>query len=103
MATHSSIHAWRLPWTEEPGGVQSTESQRVRHNRATNTIVCQLYPNSLLKGRDLFCFVLQCFVLGSKQGPHIVFGCLADHSKVKTASLPGFQQITSKLSEHSDC
>ena len=32
MATHSSILAWRIPWTEEPGGRQSTGSQRVRHD-----------------------------------------------------------------------
>ena len=32
MASHSSILAWKIPWTEEPGGVQSTQSQRVRHN-----------------------------------------------------------------------
>ena len=32
MATHSSILAWRIPQTEEPGGLQSTLSQRVRHN-----------------------------------------------------------------------
>ena len=32
MATHSSILAWRSPWTEEPGGLQSTESERVRHD-----------------------------------------------------------------------
>ena len=32
MATHSSIPAWRIPWTEEPGGLQSMELQRVRHN-----------------------------------------------------------------------
>ena len=31
-ATHSSILAWGLPWTEEPGGLQSIGSQRVRHN-----------------------------------------------------------------------
>ena len=31
-ATHSSILAWRIPWTEEPGGLQSTESQRVGHD-----------------------------------------------------------------------
>ena len=31
MATHSSILAWRTPWTEEPGGLQSMGSQRVRH------------------------------------------------------------------------
>ena len=35
MATHSSILAWRIPWTEEPGGLESTESQRVGHNLAT--------------------------------------------------------------------
>ena len=32
MATHSSILAWRIPWTEEPGGLQSMESQRVGHD-----------------------------------------------------------------------
>ena len=32
MATHSSILAWRIPWTEEPGGPQSIGSQSVRHN-----------------------------------------------------------------------
>ena len=32
IATHSSILAWRIPWTEEPGGLQSMGSQRVRHN-----------------------------------------------------------------------
>ena len=34
MATHSSILAWRIPWTEEPGGLQSPGSQRVRHDGA---------------------------------------------------------------------
>ena len=32
MATHCSILAWRIPWTEEPGGLQSIASQRVGHN-----------------------------------------------------------------------
>ena len=32
MATHSSTLAWKIPWTEEPGGLQSTGSQRVGHN-----------------------------------------------------------------------
>ena len=32
IATHSSILAWRMPWTEEPGGLQSMEPQRVRHD-----------------------------------------------------------------------
>ena len=32
MATHSSILAWRISWTEEPGGLQSVESQKVTHD-----------------------------------------------------------------------
>ena len=32
MATHSCILAWRIPWTEKPGGLQSMGSQRVRHD-----------------------------------------------------------------------
>ena len=32
MTTHSSILAWRIPWTEEPGGLQSTGSQTVTHD-----------------------------------------------------------------------
>ena len=34
IATHSSILAWKIPWTEEPGGLKSVESQRVRHDQA---------------------------------------------------------------------
>ena len=37
MATLSSPLAWRVPWTEEPGGLQSMGLQRVGHNGATNT------------------------------------------------------------------
>ena len=32
MVTHSSILAWRIPWTEEPGGLQTMRSQRVGHD-----------------------------------------------------------------------
>ena len=32
MATHSNILAWRIPWTEKPGGLQAMGSRRVRHN-----------------------------------------------------------------------
>ena len=33
-AAHSTILVWRIPWTEEPGGLQSMGSQRIRHDRA---------------------------------------------------------------------
>ena len=59
MATHSSILAGRIPWTEEPGGLQSMGSQRVRHNWVTNTFT-QLSLgswyrklNSLTKGHKI--------------------------------------------------
>ena len=35
IATHSSIHAWRIPWTEEPGGLQSMGSHRVEQDLST--------------------------------------------------------------------
>ena len=38
MATYFSIFAWRIPWTEEPGGLQSMRSKTVRHYRVTNTL-----------------------------------------------------------------
>ena len=38
MATYSSVLAWRIPWTEKPGGLQSMESQRAWHDWVTNTL-----------------------------------------------------------------
>ena len=39
MATHSSILAWKIPWMEEPGGLQSMGLHRVRHDWTTNTFI----------------------------------------------------------------
>ena len=39
MAAHSSILAWRIPWTEEPGSLQSIVSQRIGRDRETKHIV----------------------------------------------------------------
>ena len=50
MATHSSILAWEIPGTEEPGGLRSMGLERVRHNLAT-----QLQQQTqCLMGRDLY-------------------------------------------------
>ena len=43
MAAHSSLLAWRISWTEEPGGLQSMGSQRVRHSWATHTFTFMYY------------------------------------------------------------
>ena len=42
MATNSRILAWRIPWTEEPGGLLSMGSQRVGHDWVTNTVTFSL-------------------------------------------------------------
>ena len=52
-ATHSSILAWRIPWTEEPGGLWSMGSQRVGHDWATNThTTYQVLPTTLFCETD---------------------------------------------------
>ena len=50
MGPHSSILAWRIPWTEEPGGLQSMGSQRVRHSLATKP--SPSVPSHLFLGRN---------------------------------------------------
>ena len=45
MVTHSSIHAWRIPWTEEPGGLQSLGSQRVEHDLAMSMSMRYIIKN----------------------------------------------------------
>ena len=51
MATHCSILAWEIPWTKEPGGLESKGLQRVEHKRATK----QKQPKSLKKKKSLKC------------------------------------------------
>ena len=46
MATHSSILAWRIPWTEEPGGLQSTGSQRVGHDWVTSHFLSHTHTHT---------------------------------------------------------
>ena len=55
MATHSSILAWKIPWTEEPERLQSLELQRVRHDLATEYAHTHLFYScspSLSRERD---------------------------------------------------
>ena len=56
MATHSSILAWKIPWTEEPGGLESTGSQRVILDWMTNTTITILYISLLLHYGALYLF-----------------------------------------------
>ena len=57
MTTHSSILAWRIPWTEDPGGLQSLGSQTVKHNWVINTFAdCRGWPSPSLNCLFLFLF-----------------------------------------------
>ena len=56
--THSSILAWRIPWTEDPGGLQSTGSQRVRHDWVTSLSLSLLWP-SFVSWYPIFLFPSQ--------------------------------------------
>ena len=51
METHSNILAWKIPWTEEPGRLQSMRLQRVRHNWA----ISLTFPKRLLIGISISC------------------------------------------------
>ena len=53
MATHSSILGWKIPWTEEPGGLQSLGSQRVGLDWATNALTFHHIPMHIM-GRYVF-------------------------------------------------
>ena len=55
MATDSSILAWRIPWTEEPGRLQSIGSQRVRHGLATKQQQQQRKPNEWERVKQPLC------------------------------------------------
>ena len=64
VATHSNILAWRIPWTEEPGGLQSMGSQRVWHNWVTNTFTLQLGFPGGASGKESTCQCRRCKRLG---------------------------------------
>ena len=54
MTTHSSILAWRIPWTEEPGGLQSMGSKRVRHPSTHALVLAGLGGASIFMGAFFF-------------------------------------------------
>ena len=62
MTTHSSVLAWRIPWTEEPGGLQSVGSQRVRPSWVTNTL--KFWATAwFVQNREIRAFAKTCVLL----------------------------------------
>ena len=77
MTTHSSVHAWRIPWTEEPGGLQSIRSQRVGHDWRDLACRSQVIYNILNKS---FTFTFHFHALEKE---------MATHSSVLAWRIPG--------------
>ena len=91
MATHPSILAWRTPWTEERGGLQSMGLQRAGHNWATNTFTFQRLSTSRCAPHFLevgfCCYFLKSFYrLYSTE--HLLFS--AELGSLKIISVPSF-------------
>ena len=58
LATHPSIHAWRIPWTEEPGGLQSMGSQRVRHDWVTKHSTARKWKSCTRTSKQAWILIL---------------------------------------------
>ena len=73
MAARSSILAWRIPWIEEPGGVQCIRSQRIRHNWAQHSTAAQWISGFVLFYFEGVCFyawvfcylIIYCYSIGN--------------------------------------
>ena len=57
MATHSSVLAWRIPWTEEPGGLLSMASHRVGHNQSNLAAAAAVLYNSTYEAGGISTFI----------------------------------------------
>ena len=57
MATHSSILAWKILWTKEPGGLQSVGSQRVRHHSVMEKHATQMNESGKIVFVDICCIM----------------------------------------------
>ena len=63
MATHSSILAWRIPWTEKTGGLQSKGLQRVRHDEVSNAFTVFSVPFSTFSLSSLISTKFSCLII----------------------------------------
>ena len=70
MAAHSSILSWRIPWTEEPGGLESMESQKVRHDWVTNTFT--FFQTIALVSKSLGTLKSPCYYLLWKKQDYFI-------------------------------
>ena len=100
MVTHSSILTWKIPWTEEPGGLQSLGLQRVRHDCAQSTYDV-LHRMFLLKDTTCFITILHSDLwsnvptLWHSQGALTPKCCITSHPWHPYSLLPAFLPLHS--------
>ena len=100
MASHSRILAWRIPWIEEPGELQSVGLQRVKHNWTTNTHDIY-HPCQLNHNQDIFLFQHQCKIYYASF--FFFFGqlsdcqCLKHHLSYSKCLINIFNEYVSRL------
>ena len=86
MATHSSTLAWKIPWTEKPGGLQSMGLQRIGHDWATSlTSLTSLYSSSVDGHLGCFCVLDTVNSAAKNIGVHVSF-CMMDFSGYMSSS-----------------
>ena len=102
MVSHSSILVWEIPWTKEPGGLQSMGLQRGRHNWATNTWAQQIKNINSLMAKFLLNVVLH--KNSCNMGCNIFFlgtpGLTLCQWEVKRLASNGFQESTCQCRGH---
>ena len=111
MAAYSSILAWRIPWKEKSGGLQSMESQRVGHNWATNSFTLLVSSKAFLLPSPTLLLLFSCSVMSDYLWPHGLqhtrFPCPLLSPGVCSNSCPLSQQchptILSSVAPSSSC
>ena len=83
MATHSSILAWKIPWTGEPGGLLSLGSQRIGHQWATNTHLETEEEVTLLCKFATWCGQFDMSCLSARTLTCILFGMEVEKTAIK--------------------
>ena len=101
MATHSSILAWRIPWTEEPGRIHSRGSQRVEHSCGTNTHT-HTHTHTVCKDWTVFPLYQPYTPRALLHLLSSPVGCFNEASLAFALCIFSLSQVTQAVTEHLD-